>query len=122
MFEVFVESHFSAAHRLRDYPGNCAQCHGHNWTVQAVFQTAELSDLGLALDFRVAKACLQKILAALDHKDLNQVPELAGVNPSCEVIARHIYRAIAADANRQKLKVARVTVRETPTAGATYYE
>ena len=122
MFEVFVESHFSAAHRLLDYPGNCAHCHGHNWTVRVFFQTEGLNELGMALDFRAAKTSLQKVLSTLDHKDLNQVPELAGLTPSCEIISRHIYRAVAADINGPAVKVARVTVCETPTAGATYFE
>src|SRR5512141_1368611 len=34
IFEVSVETNFSAAHALRGYQGDCARLHGHNWTVR----------------------------------------------------------------------------------------
>jgi len=33
MYELHVEDHFAAAHRLRDYEGECENLHGHNWRV-----------------------------------------------------------------------------------------
>ncbi|CAG36995.1 related to 6-pyruvoyltetrahydropterin synthase (partial length) [Desulfotalea psychrophila LSv54] len=34
MFEIFIKTHFSGAHHLRDYPGDCEHPHGHNWKVK----------------------------------------------------------------------------------------
>ena len=96
MYEVFVETHFSAAHRLADYPGNCARRHGHNWQVSVAVQAAELNALGMAVDFRCVKQAVRDLLESLDHTDLNEVPELAGSNPTCEVISCYIYKQLAA--------------------------
>ncbi len=122
MFELFVESHFSAAHHLENYPGNCARWHGHNWHVTVFLQTAELNDLSMAVDFRELKSALRSVLETLDHRDLNDVPGFKGLNPTCEVVARYIYRQLAAAFTRPDLRVARVRVSETPGAGATYWE
>lgn len=122
MFEIFVRTQFSAAHRLAAYDGNCARWHGHNWEVVATLGTAELNDLGLAMDFRELKQSLAAVLGELDHTDLNQVPAFAGANPSCEVVARHVYRELARRLTGRSVRVLRVQVCETPNAGAVYYE
>jgi len=43
MYELMVESKFSAAHQLRGYQGQCEKLHGHNWRVTAAV-TAERLD------------------------------------------------------------------------------
>lgn len=122
MYELFVESHFSAAHRLDRYPGNCARWHGHNWHVTAFFEAANLNELGMAVDFRNIKDTLRNTLAAFDHRDLNEVPELVVLNPTCEVIAQYIYRELAKKFGGPDVRVSRVKVSETPGAGAIYSE
>ena len=122
MYELFVESTFSAAHRLADYPGNCARYHGHNWLVTVFVQAREVNALGMAVDFRDIKKALAAILERLDHADLTQLPEFAAVNPTCEVIARFIYLELKRRLASDRVQVARVRVCETATAGATYSE
>ena len=122
MFEVYVKTHFSAAHRLVNYPGNCARWHGHNWEVTLFIEARELNALGIALDFREIKKFLADLLAELDHADLNAIPEFAALNPTSEVIARYLYRQAVARLTDANLRVARVTVCETAGTGASYYE
>ena len=122
MYEVFVETHFSAAHRLANYPGNCARWHGHNWAVTVFIQSETLSELGLAVDFREVKRGLRAVLERFDHGTLNDIPELAETNPTCEVIARHIYRQLTAELASDDVRVARVKVSETPGTGVSYFE
>ncbi len=123
MFEVFVRTHFSAAHRLADYQGDCARLHGHNWEVTVTLGAQELDAIGLAVDFRELKQELGGLMGELDHSELNQHPELADVNPTCEVIARFLYRRLAAHfSGGHKARVLRVQVCETPGAGVVYYE
>ncbi|MBS3763042.1 MAG: 6-carboxytetrahydropterin synthase, partial [Planctomycetes bacterium] len=43
MFELQLEGHFSAAHRLREYEGACEKLHGHNYRVQVFLRGAELN-------------------------------------------------------------------------------
>jgi len=120
MFEIFTEASFSAAHRLVDYPGNCARWHGHNWTVRASVRVDELDALGIGLDLRKLKTVLRERLELLDHHSLNEVPELQGENPSCEVLSRFIFRQLASELNSETVRVWRVDVFETPTSGAAY--
>jgi len=122
MFELFVRTQFSAAHRLADYAGDCARRHGHNWEVTVTLGARELNNLGLAVDFREVKQALKRILDELDHSDLNQYAPFAGMNPSCEVIARHVYRELAKVFSGEDTRVLRVQVCETPNTGAVYYE
>ena len=122
MYELFVESHFSAAHRLANYAGNCARFHGHNWLVRVYVQASDVNAIGMAVDFRDIKKCLGDLLERLDHADLTQLPEFADVNPTCEIIARFLYRELVRQLHGDTFKIARVQVCETPTTGASYYE
>jgi len=122
VFEVFVKSHFSAAHRLRDYDGDCARWHGHNWEVTATLQVDTLNQLGIAVDFREVKQALQTILKDLDHSDLTQFAPFAGINPTSEVIARYIFQQLKLTFAGERLCLARVQVCETPSTGAVYFE
>ena len=55
MYELSIQTSFSAAHRLRNYQGDCEALHGHNWKVQVTVQSRTLNDIGLAIDFKTLK-------------------------------------------------------------------
>jgi 6-pyruvoyltetrahydropterin/6-carboxytetrahydropterin synthase len=124
MYEVSVQGHFSAAHNLRGYRGDCERLHGHNWRVRATVAAARLDAQGLAVDFRALKRALAKILAALDHRYLNRdVPDFAdgGLNPTTENLAAWIAGKLSAPRALPKgVAVARVTVWESPGCSATF--
>jgi 6-pyruvoyltetrahydropterin/6-carboxytetrahydropterin synthase len=121
MFEISVESSFSAAHRLKNYQGPCENLHGHNWLVRAVVRCDSLEASGIGIDFRVLKDHLRSILAGFDHKDLNEVLDPLSINPSSENIARHIFEKLEARLAGWKGSVARVEVQETPGSVAAYF-
>ena len=122
MYEVFVKTHFSAAHHLREYPGNCARWHGHNWEVTLFIQARELNELGIAVDFREIKDVLNELLDGLDHSDLNEHPAFADRNPTSELIAKFLYDEVSRRLNDGNIQVDRVQVSETPGTGAVYSE
>ena len=118
MFEVKIENHFSAAHHLLNYDGECENQHGHNWKVEITAQGAELNESNILIDFKVLKKELNKVLDRLDHKDLNELEEFKNISPSSEIIAKFIYQEL-----KQTIpQVTRVSVWETERARATYYE
>jgi 6-pyruvoyltetrahydropterin/6-carboxytetrahydropterin synthase len=121
MYEISIESTFSAAHRLRNYQGPCEKLHGHNWLVRAKVQCKTLDVAGLGIDFRVLKAHLRTILNLFDHTDLNLVLDPLGINPSSENIARYIYEKLENALSDWNGKVARVEVYETPGSCAAYF-
>lgn len=121
MYELSVESSFAAAHQLRGYGGSCERLHGHNWKVQVHVLAERLNDIDLAIDFHVLKKYLKECVAPLDHSFLNDVFPFTEKNPSSENIAKWVY-----DSMRKKLNgevhLSAVTVWESETASATYYE
>jgi len=97
MYTLRVEGAFEAAHRVVDYPGKCDRLHGHNWVVEAAFRGTQLDDLGMLIDFKVAKKALAAVLDDYDHYYLNDIPPFSeGVNPTAENLARIIYERLAA--------------------------
>lgn len=122
MYELFAESSFSAAHRLDHYPGNCARWHGHNWTVRVRMTADALNSVGLGVDLRDIKVALRALVEKFDHAVLNDVPELGGHNPTCELLAEYVYQTLAEQLNTEHAKLSKVEVYETPTSGAAYFE
>ncbi len=122
VYEVYVKTHFSAAHRLHGYPGDCARMHGHNWIVEVYVRCSALDDLGIGMDFRDIRGAVKEVLERMDHCDLNELPAFREVNPTSEHIARYLYRELSQIINTDVVKVSRVKVCETPGAGAYYWE
>ena len=122
MFEVRVESSFSAAHFLRDYHGKCENLHGHNYKVYAHARGTELDEGGMLLDFGELKGALRKACDELDHTNLNDVEEFMQ-NPSAERIAVHIYNRVVElcpELKAGRVKLYAVDVFETDTSRARY--
>ncbi len=122
VFEVYVKTHFSAAHRLNGYPGDCARVHGHNWIIEVFIKCFELDRIGIALDFRDIKSAVKAVVSELDHSDLNDLPVFVNENPTSENIARYLYGQLSERLNTPKNRVSKVKVSETPGAGAFYWE
>ena len=122
MFDIFVESHFSAGHHLRDYPGNCEHPHGHNWKITVTIRATELDELGMAIDFRVAKDAVKKVIDTLDHRDLNEHPDFQDRNPSSENIAIYIFDNLKKTLSTERYAPYSVEVRETDNCGVIYRE
>jgi len=120
-YELMIETHFAAAHSLRDYPGDCARLHGHNWRVELYVECSELDALGLAVDYKVLKRELKAVLAHWDHYNLNDIPPFDSINPSSENVARVLYEEMAARLNNDRIRVSRIVIGETCTARVTYW-
>ena len=121
MYELSVETHFAAAHQLRGYKGKCENMHGHNWRVQLSVSSETLNDIGIVMDFHDLKKLIKELISALDHAHLNEVFPFTEINPSSENIARWIYES-AEKHLVENVKVNSVTVWESETSSATYFE
>jgi 6-pyruvoyltetrahydropterin/6-carboxytetrahydropterin synthase len=118
MYEITIENTFDAAHCLRDYSGACRNLHGHTYKVSARLCFADLDDSGMALDFRKAKEALRAATDYLDHTYMNELPEFSIHNPTAENVARFIFERVKSAQPQLKS----VSVWETATSCATYYE
>lgn len=123
MFELSVETHFSAAHSIRGHPGRCSQLHGHNYRVVVTVTAERLNDQGMVIDFADLKAICQRAIDPLDHTVLNELVPFEAVNPTAEELARHIFGLIAGELSTMseaRVKLDRVSVYESERSYASY--
>ena len=121
MYELIVESEFSAAHRLREYNGACEKLHGHNWRVEMTVAGERLNNLGMLADFREITRILEETSDRFDHLFLNDMPDFQEQNPTTENIARLIFERCAREMPRG-VRVRDVTVWESRRRRARYSE
>ena len=125
MFHVTVEESFAAGHYLRNYKGKCEKPHGHNYRVRVTLEGKDLDQAGLLLDFKDLKDVLKNIIERLDHQMMNDLEPFKTVNPSAENLAKYFYdcaRTRLSVATDGRIRVREVTVWETDTTTATYFE
>lgn len=121
MFHIFITTHFSAGHHLRNYPGNCERPHGHNWKVEVKVEADSLDELGMGIDFRQVKKAVAGVMDELDHRNLNEHPAFLEKNPSSENIAVYILEALKKELTTDRYRPHSVTVYETEGSGVTYF-
>ncbi len=122
MYEILIKGDFSSAHNLRGYKGKCEALHGHSWKVEARFEKSGLNNIGISVDFVILKARLKDILKKFDHAYLNKLDVFKKQNPSAENIARIIYQKLKDSVKEKGLILKSVSVWESETSCATYYE
>lgn len=128
MYELTVETEFSAAHALEGYEGPCARLHGHNYRVVIQIAGEELDHRGMLLDFREIKRICESFVRELDHQYLNDVPAFESQNPTSENLARHIFHHVAGaigemeGLGERKIWPVKVTVYESAKSAASYGE
>lgn len=122
MYEISIQTAFSAAHRLMNYQGDCEALHGHNWKVQVTVQAHKLNDIGLAIDFKLLKKITGEALARMDHSFLNDIPPFDDINPSSENMARVIFEQLKPRVAECGVTLAKVSVWESENAWASYGE
>jgi len=125
MYEVTVEDTFAAGHYLRNYKGKCENPHGHNYKVRVTLSGVELDQAGLLLDFKDLKLVMKHVIDYLDHQMINDLDPFTKINPSAENLAKYFYDQTNAGLMKRthgRVEVKSVTIFETDTSIATYYE
>ena len=122
MYELKVITDFAAAHKLRNFRGECEKLHGHNWRIEVVLSGDRLNEAGLLIDFKDVKTAANDILEDLDHSYLNDLPQFKNENPSSENIAAYLFQRLSSELNKSHLKVTKVTAWESDSACASYGE
>jgi 6-pyruvoyltetrahydropterin/6-carboxytetrahydropterin synthase len=122
MFELMIETHFASAHQLRGYKGKCERVHGHNWKVQVYVLAERLNEIDITIDFHDLKKMTEEIVGQLDHSFLNDIFPFTEKNPSSENIAKWIYDSLRKRIDNDDISLSAVTVWESDTASATYFE
>ena len=96
MFAVTVRDHVLVAHSLRgEVFGPAQRLHGATYVVDATFRRPDLDDDGIVVDIGLATRELRAVLADLDHTNLDDSPDFAGVNTTTEFLARVVADRLA---------------------------
>ncbi|MBB6406171.1 6-carboxytetrahydropterin synthase [Arthrobacter sp. AZCC_0090] len=97
MFSLTVRRHFMIAHSLpRESFGPAQGLHGATFVAEVTFRRAELNDNAIVLDIGAAGTILDEVLARLNYRNLDDVPDFTGQLTTTEVLARFIAEAVAA--------------------------
>ena len=119
MYTLTVESQFSAAHFLVDYPGACKRLHGHNWKVKATVMAGDLDEMGMVIDLIKLDDMLTECLDRFDHRVINEIEPFDKMNPTSEQIARYVFEWLAARL-APGISVKKVDVYETDKYSVSY--
>jgi len=128
MFAVEVRDHVMIAHSFRgELFGPAQALHGATIVIDAAFLAESLDANGVVIDIGRAHEALKEVLAPLNYKNLDEVPEFAGVNTTTEFLTKHVHDHLAGAArdNRlgrpgSELAAIRVTISESHVARAWY--
>ena len=126
IFEVSIETHFCAAHALRDYKGSTEPTHGHNFKVIVTVSGKKVDRAGMAIDFLELKPLIDDEVGRLHYGFLNEnVAEFRSdggkLSPSAENIALVLFQRLKKRLPKN-VKMASVQVFESPGCSATYRE
>jgi 6-pyruvoyl-tetrahydropterin synthase len=128
LFAVEVRDHIMIAHSFRGAVFGPAQAlHGATFVVDAAFLAEALDANGIVVDIGRASEALKAALAPLNYRNLDEAPDLRGVNTTTEFLTKHIFDRLAEVARNgalgrpgRELKAIRVTLSESHVARAWY--
>ena len=97
MFTVCVRDHFMIAHSFRgDVFGPAQRLHGATYVVDVEFARPALDADGIVVDIGRATETLREVLAALNYRNLDEMPEFADENTTTEFLAKTVFDRIHA--------------------------
>lgn len=125
-FDVSIETHFCAAHALREYKGVTEPVHGHNFRVIVTVTGKKVDPAGMVVDFLVLKPMIEEETGRMHYGFLNEnVEEFqlpgGGLSPSAENIACVLYQRLKRRLPKG-IRMSSVQVFESPGCAALYRE
>jgi 6-pyruvoyl-tetrahydropterin synthase len=96
LFSLTVRDHVMIAHSFQgEVFGPAQRLHGATFVVDATFHRADLDADNIVVDIGLATNELRALLEAFNYRNLDEVPEFAGVNTSTEFLAKYIADRLA---------------------------
>jgi len=128
LFSVTVRDHMMIAHSFRGAVfGPAQQLHGATFVVDATFRRAELDADNIVVDIARATDELHAVVGQLNLRNLDDEPDLAGMNTTTEALAKVIadrlaerVHAGALGEGARELNGITVTLHESHVAWASY--
>jgi 6-pyruvoyl-tetrahydropterin synthase len=128
MFTVGIRDHVMIAHSFAgELFGPAQRLHGATYVVDVELRRPSLDPSGVVVDIGRASEFLRATLAAINFRNLDEVPELTGKNTTTEFLARHIWQRMAEGAKEgalgpgsTEITAIKVTLHESHIAWAAY--
>jgi 6-pyruvoyl-tetrahydropterin synthase len=128
MYSVTVRDHMMIAHSFKgEVFGPAQRLHGATYVVDVEFRRRELDADSIVVDIGRAGEELKAIVAALNYRNLDELPEFQGRNTTTEFLAKVIFDRLAASVREGNLgegaraiESLRVTLHESHVASAAY--
>jgi 6-pyruvoyl-tetrahydropterin synthase len=96
MYAVEVRDHVMIAHSFKgELFGPAQALHGATFVVDVAFFRDELTAEGVVVDIGRAHEALKRVLAPLNYRNLDELPQFEGRNTTTEFLSRHIFDAMA---------------------------
>jgi 6-pyruvoyltetrahydropterin/6-carboxytetrahydropterin synthase len=114
MYEIFVAARFEAAHRLVGDFGPASRMHGHTYRIEVIVRGQHLGDDGTLYDIGVLGQAVDGLAAYFNYRDLNEVPDLSGVNTTAEAVADYCWERLAPPLRNEGLDSLAVRIWESP--------
>lgn len=128
MFSVGIRDHVMITHSFQGKVfGPAQRLHGATYVVDVELRRRSLDADNVVVDIGLATEVLRGVLGKLAFRNLDEVPELAGVNTTTEHMARHVFQHMEAAAKSgalgpggPSLTSMKVTLHESHVAWASY--
>lgn len=96
MFSLTVREHIMIAHSFKgEVFGPAQKLHGATYLVDVEFRRPELDADGLVIDIGLASQALKDLLAPLNYRNLDDLPDFAGRNTTTEFLAKALFDRVA---------------------------
>jgi len=121
MYTVAVVTDFVAQHVLMDGgSGPENEWHSHHYRLEVRLEGESLGAHGYLVNIEEIDASLERLVSRYRDRTLNDLPELVGLNPSVEHVARAACEDLARDLDAPNVRAITVKLWEKPTAWAAY--
>jgi 6-pyruvoyltetrahydropterin/6-carboxytetrahydropterin synthase len=129
MFCLTVRDHIMVAHSFRgEVFGPAQRLHGATFVVDLELRRPDLDADGIVADIGLVGELLRSVLAPINYRNLDELPEFKGRNTTTEVLAREICHRVRdrirggglGEEAGSALESLKVTLRESHVAWASY--
>src|SRR5262249_47679928 len=123
-----VSDQIMIAHSFRgEIFGPAQRLHGATFVIRVTFRAENLDRHGIVIDIARAHEVLKAVIAPLNYRNLDELPQFKQVNTTPEVLTRHVFDCVAEAARKgelgrdgRELHAIRVVIAESPLASASY--
>ena len=129
MFQLTVRDHIMIAHSFKgEVFGPAQRVHGATFVVDLELRRSDLDQNGIVADIGLLSELLKSVLAPLNYRNLDEMPEFTGRNTTTEVLAKEICERTCVrigegalgDEAKGAIEEVKITLRESHLAWASY--